>query len=239
MSKYKHYPVEPFFSPGRIARQTLFMISGFVARNFRHVYYRTRESLGQHKRELVVCRVEDASKSLQDTRRHFEDALENFKAIVEHDGGSLESRYKQLKIQYDISQAKANHVSDRIYAIEEVSEALFREWEAELNLYTNRSLKSQSRQQLKVTRQHYGRLIRAMRKAEAKINPVLSAFRDQVLFLKHNLNAQAIAALQNELVDISIDIMHLIHAMESSINEANSFVLSLVEHKALPRPGRG
>jgi hypothetical protein len=239
MSNYRRYPTDPLISPGRIARQTLLLISGFVARQCRHFYYRTRESLGQHKRELVVCRVEDATNSLQETRLHFEDALEKFKAIVEHESNSLENRYKQLKIQFDISQAKANSVSDRIRAIEDVSEALFREWEAELKLYANRSLRAQSRQQLKVTRQHYGRLIKAMHRAEAKINPVLSAFRDQVLFLKHNLNAQAIAALQNELVEISIDIMHLIHAMENSINEANSFVLSLVEQKALPRPGGG
>jgi hypothetical protein len=32
-----------------------------------------------------------------------------------------------------------------------------------------------------------------MLKAEQKIQPVLGAFRDQVLFLKHNLNANAIA----------------------------------------------
>ena len=238
MHNYRKYPADPLFTPARIARQSMLLISGYVARQCRHFYYRTRESLGQHKRELVVCRVEDASTSLQETRQHFEDALEKFKSIVEHQGNSLESRYKQLKIQFDISQAKANSVSDRIRSIEEVSDALFKEWETELNLYSNRSLRSQSRQQLKVTRQHYARLIKAMHRAEAKINPVLSAFRDQVLFLKHNLNAQAIAALQNELVEISIDIMHLIHAMENSINEANSFVLSLVEQKSLPGPGR-
>jgi hypothetical protein len=44
-----------------------------------------------------------------------------------------------------------------------------------------------------------------MRKAEKQINPVLGAFRDQVLFLKHNLNANAIAALQQEFSVISLD----------------------------------
>jgi len=210
--------------------------TGFVVRKCRYFYYRTRESFGQHKRDIVVLRVEEACESLQDTREHFEQSLERFKEMVQFDGGSLENRYKLLKRQFEISQNKAQMVSDKIAAIEEVSEALFLEWEAELAHYTNRSLRSRSRQQLKVSRQNYGRLIKAMHRAEAKIKPVLAAFRDQVLFLKHNLNAQAIAALQNELLVIGVDIVQLIQAMEKSINEANAFVSTLVPEKALPGP---
>ena len=73
-----------------------------------------------------------------------------------------------------------------------------------------------------------------MRKAESRIHPVLSAFKDQVLFLKHNLNAQAIAALQHEFVEIGIDISQLIEIMEITINEASQFVSTLVDQKALP-----
>ncbi|MGR9101315.1 MAG: DUF2959 domain-containing protein [Gammaproteobacteria bacterium] len=220
--------------PKEFVLYSLHALGGFVGRLCRQFFYRARESLGQHKRDIVVCRVEDACGTLQETRNQFEDALDHFKSIVEYDGGSLEMRYKILKRHFDISQSKAGAVSDKIRAIEEVTEALFLEWETELEQYTNRTLKAQSRQQLKITRLRYGRLINAMHRAEDRIKPVLSAFRDQVLFLKHNLNAQAIAALQHELIEIGFDIAQLIQAMEKSITEANSFVSSLVEQRALP-----
>jgi hypothetical protein len=127
-------------------------------------------------------------------------------------------------------------VSHRIAAIEEVSTSLFDEWEGELKQYSNRALRSQSRQQLKSSRQQYSRLIKTMRKAESRIHPVLSAFKDQVLFLKHNLNAQAIAALQHEFVVIGVDISLLIEAMEITIKEASQFVAALVDQKGLPAP---
>ena len=57
-----------------------------------------------------------------------------------------------------------------------------------------------------------------------KIGPVLTAFADQVLFLKHNLNAQALASLQDELIAIETDIAGLIREMEVSIAEANAFI---------------
>ncbi len=225
-----------FSSAQQLAGSPVSFLTGFVVKKCRSFYYRTRESFGQHKRDIVVLRVEEACESLQDTREHFEQALDRFREMVQFEGGLLESRYKLLKRQFEISQNKAQLVSEKIAAIEEVSEALFLEWEAELAYYTNRSLRSQSRLQLKASRQHYGRLIKAMHRAEAKIKPVLAAFRDHVLFLKHNLNAQAIAALQNELLVIGVDIMQLIQAMEKSINEANAFVSALVPEKALPGP---
>lgn len=217
-----------------LTERSVKLLSRFVAYNFQHIYYRTRESLGQHKRDLVVLRVEEASSSLQETKIHFLDALERFKSVVNVESGSLEDKYRLLKQQFDFCNMRANIVHNRIQAIEEVSDALFKEWDAELKQYTNRSLRAQSRQQLKISRQHYSRLIKAMLKAEQKIQPVLGAFRDQVLFLKHNLNANAIAALQQEFAEICFDISQLIQAMEKSIAEANHYVHILVEHKNQP-----
>ena len=115
------------------------------------------------------------------------------------------------------------------------------EWESELNEFTNRALRNNSKQQLKAARQNYARLIKAMQRAESKIQPVLAAFKDQVLYLKHNLNARAIAALQHEFIEISVDISQLIQAMEQTIAEASLFVSALVDQKASNQkalPGR-
>lgn len=228
-----------FLSAKWLAERSLNAVSKFMAKNYRHAYYRTKESLGQHKRDIIVFRVEEACENLQETREHFEDALERFKALTHFKGGTLEHRYYALKRQFELSQVKTQAVSDQIRAIEEVGEALFVEWENELNQYTSRTLRAYSRQQLKDTQKHYERLMKTMHLAEAKIYPVLAAFRDQVLFLKHNLNAQAIAALRHELVEIGIDIATLIEAMEKSINEASRFVAVLAERKALPAPEQG
>lgn len=206
-----------------------------VKKRFDNLYYQSRESLlGHHKRDIVVIQVEQTCNSLINTRDQFEDALQQFKNIVNINDSSLEHRYKLLQRQYDFCKSKSDDVSHRISAIEEVSASLFKEWKDELGHYHNRVLRSKSRQQLKVSKQQYSRLIRTMRKAESRIHPVLAAFKDQVLFLKHNLNAQAIAALQHEFIELSIDISQLIEVMEITINEASQFVSTLVEQKALP-----
>ncbi|MEI7996435.1 MAG: DUF2959 domain-containing protein [Methylococcaceae bacterium] len=221
---------------------TLFnLITRFFSKKIRMAYYSARESIGEHKREIVVYQVEQACVSLQETRDEFEDALERFKNLVCVNESGLEHKYNLLNRQYQFCRSKSDAASNRIRAIEEVSEALFMEWESELNEFTNRALRNNSKQQLKAARQNYARLIKAMQRAESKIQPVLAAFKDQVLYLKHNLNARAIAALQHEFIEISIDISQLIQAMEQTIAEASLFVSVLIDQKASNQkalPGR-
>ncbi|MCK4841799.1 MAG: DUF2959 domain-containing protein [Methylococcales bacterium] len=207
----------------------------FIKNSVNSVYYQSRESfLGHHKRDIVVINVDQACNSLKTTRDQFEDALEQFKDIVTVDESSLEHRYNLLRRQFEFCKARSDDVSSRIVMIEEASNSLFREWEGELEDYNSRALRAKSRQQLKTAMRQYNRLIRTMRNAESKIHPVLAAFKDQVLFLKHNLNAQAIAALQHEFLEIGIDIAQLVEVMEVTIKEASQFVSTLVDQKALP-----
>ena len=219
-----------------LAANSLKFVWRFLLKKIRMVYYDARESIGDHKRSIVVYQVEKACVSLEETKNEFENALERFKSLVSVNPTSLEHCYHQLNRQYQFCRSKSESVSNRIRAIEEVSDALFAEWEGELKEYTNRALRNSSKQQLKIARQNYTRLIKAMHTAEAKIQPVLSAFKDQVLYLKHNLNSQAIAALQHEFIVIGIDIAQLIRAMELTIAEASQFVTVLVEQKSLPSP---
>jgi len=213
-------------------------IKSLLSKRLNNVYYQSRESLlGHHKRDIVVVQVDQACQSLKDSRDQFVDALDKFKSIVRMEDSSLELRYQQLKRRYDLCRSKADQFNQRIQAIEQVSEALFAEWEAELNLYSNRALRARSQQQLKKSRQQYGRLLKALQIAETRMHPVLAAFQDQVLFLKHNLNAHAIAALRHEFIEIGVDISKLIEVMEKTISEASQFVSVLVDQKQLPAPG--
>lgn len=200
-----------------------------VAVGCQKMYYGAWEKFGVHKRDIMVARVEKARDSQQETKEQFQSALEQFSQVLNYKGGALEDKYKTLQSEYDKSAAKAEEVKARIDAVEDVSEALFAEWEDELDQYSNKSLRRDSERKLTRTRQQYDKLIKAMRRAEAKIAPVLSAFRDQVLYLKHNLNAQAIASLQGELVTVESDIADLIKEMEKSIGAANSFIKAVQE----------
>lgn len=210
------------------------LLKRLAAKAFNTAYLNARESIGAPKRTLIVRHVEQACSGLQETQHEFQDALAQLKALTGAAATPLDQRYHLLNRRYQVCRAKSEHVSAKIRAIERVAEALFLEWERELNEYSSRALRTNSRHQLKLARQNYARLIKALQGAEKKIQPVLAALNDQVLYLKHNLNARAIVALRQEFIEIGLDISQLIQVMEHTIAEANAFLTLFIEQKALP-----
>jgi histidinol-phosphate/aromatic aminotransferase/cobyric acid decarboxylase-like protein len=187
-------------------------------------YYRTMEAFGQEKRDILVSEVGDARNSQEQAKEQFSSALEQFSTLIDFEGGELEKVYRQLETEFEQSEEKAAQVSQNINDVDRVAKALFREWQDELDAYTDENLRNASEQQLEATQAQYEQLIVVMRRAEDKMQPVLNAFRDQVLFLKHNLNARAIAALEGTVASLESEVATLIADMEASIEEANRFI---------------
>lgn len=190
-------------------------------------YYSAMEKVGYDKREILSDRVENARESQQDAKEQFANALERYKSVVDFDGGALEEKYDILNAEYEASEEQAQEVRDRIDSVEDVADALFDEWAEEITQYSSSKLRRSSQQKLSATKARYAKLIKAMKRASSKMDPVLAAFKDQVLFLKHNLNAKAIAALEGELGTIRSDVDALIKEMEKSIAEADAFIQTL------------
>lgn len=187
-------------------------------------YYSAMEKVGVHKRDIMVDRVVDAKESQQEAQAQFKSALDEMLALTNVDGGDLEEQYNIIQEQYEDSKEAAEHVSSRIDKIEDVSDALFEEWQSEIEQISSANLKRQSATKFKETQRRYTSLIKSMHKAESKMAPVLSALKDNSLFLKHNLNAKAVGALQGEMVSIKKDVGSLIKDMNLAIEQSQKFI---------------
>lgn len=208
--------------------KTLSLVSMLVVfSGCQSMYYGAMEKVGYEKRDILVDRVDDARDAQQEAKEQFESALEQFVVVMNYSGGELESQYKKLKSEYDESKERAENLTDRIESVEHVAGALFEEWEKEILLYSNRDLQRASEKQMKDTKTSYTRLIKSMRLAEHKVEPVLRAFNDRVLFLKHNLNANAISSLRSQKKAVETDIKSLIVDMNKSIEEADRFIKTM------------
>ena len=205
------------------------LILGFlmVLTGCQSAYFGALEKVGIHKRDIMVDRVTDAKESQQEAKEEFSSALEQFQTLLGAEDTDLQDKYDELSDAFEDSEAAANEVRERIEAVEDVSEALFAEWQEELELYTSEKLRQDSAAKLGSTQNKYGQLISAMKAAEQRMDPVLNALRDQVLYLKHNLNARAIDGLKGELSSIEANVSQLIQDMEKSIAESEEFIAEL------------
>lgn len=191
------------------------------------VAYGALETFGIEKRDVLVDRVMDVAEAQGEAKEEFADALEAFRAVVDIKGGELEETYDRLSDSYDRADDRAKKVRSRIKDMKGVSRDLFVEWEQELGEYSDPGLRRASEQQLEATRDRYKVLVGKMDTAAGSMDPVLRVFKDRVLFLKHNLNARAIAALGGESAELEADVSALIADMERSIADADAFIAEM------------
>jgi hypothetical protein len=190
-------------------------------------YYKTMQKLGREKRDILVSRVKDSKKDQEQAKEQIKTTMETFQELTGFQGGSLEKSYKKLNDEYERAQSQANKFHDRVNSIDQVSNDLFSEWQKEINQMGNAKLKSRSATLLRDARERQAVYMRSMRKTEDQMTPVLNSFRDQALFLKHNLNAKAIGSLKNTSTKINTDVTSLLKSLDNSIQEADRLITSL------------
>ncbi|HMS84437.1 MAG TPA: DUF2959 domain-containing protein [Nitrospira sp.] len=190
-------------------------------------YMATMEKIGYAKRDILSTRVKSARDAQEDAKQEIQTTLEQFGKVVSYEGGDLEATYKKLNSELENSEDSAKSVRKKITDVESVADALFSEWEQELGQYSNADLRRKSQAKLTQTKSRYREMLGAMKRAEQRIEPVLKPLRDQVLFLKHNLNARALSAIKGELVKVDAQVDQLVKEMNRSIAEADKFIQTM------------
>jgi len=195
-------------------------------------YMAAMEKMGYAKRDILSSRVKSARDAQEDAKKEIQSALEQFGKVVGYQGGDLEATYKKLNNELQNSEDSADAVRKRIKDVESVADSLFAEWKTELGQYSSADLRRKSEEKLSQTKARYNEMLGAMKKAEQRIDPVLKPLRDQVLYLKHNLNARALAAIKGELVKVDAQVDQLVKDMNKSIAEADKFIQSMDKEPA-------
>ena len=190
-------------------------------------YYKAMQTLGKEKRDILVQRVKDSKKDQEQTKEQLKTTMETFQELAGFKGGDLEKSYKKLNGEYERAEGQANKLRDRINSIDKVSDDLFSEWQKEIDQMGNATLKNRSAAMLRDAKDREGAYMKAMRKTETQMTPVLRAFHDQVLFLKHNLNARAVGSLKGTAASINTDVSSVMKSIDNSMQEADKLIASL------------
>ncbi|MFA5905497.1 MAG: DUF2959 family protein [Desulfobacula sp.] len=188
------------------------------------VYYKTMEQFGKEKRHILKTDVKDVRQSQAKAQREFKDALTTIKELYAFQGGNLEQFYDRLKNNYEDCESRANQIEKRINTVEEVAKDLFLEWDAEITQIGDPDMKSSSQQSYADSKEQYQKLQVVMKNSTKGMYPVLAKLKDNVLYLKHNLNAKAVGVLGGEVTTIEQEVEKLIFDMNASVDEAEIFL---------------
>lgn len=212
---------------------SVFYLAG--CQSMQGAYNRTKEMFGVEKRDILVSEVKDARMIMEEVKMQFQSSMDLFKSVFGRTEGKLEEKHSLLMSEYKRAAKKAGGIEKSINSVAGAAEALFAEWEVELDHYTSKNLRASSEQRLQEAKDWNRQFLDSMARANEKAGPVLTAFSDLVLFSRHDLNSGAIDALSSELADVSEKVELLIDEIDVSISEADGLVKLMEGDETAPQ----
>lgn len=193
--------------------------------------YDLQETMGTPKRQVLLSRVQDARDSMKESKKVFTSAMQQFGSVFKESGSKLENKYKILKGEYDACNTKASELRSHIASVKSIGQVLFQEWQKELDQFTNEQMRKLSEVKMQQTREKYVTMIDSMDRVSARITPVMTSMNDQLLNIKHSLNALIVVSLEEELVQLRGQMDNLMAEIDASVNHCNAFIGSMAEPK--------
>lgn len=188
-------------------------------------YYGTMQTFGVEKRRILRDRIVDWRDDQQEAKIEVADAYHLFTSASSDD--ELTSLYNELDKEAGRVAGSVDGVSGRIDGFEAVAVDVFQEWATGIGQIHNTDLRARSEKRLHSSRARYQRLVDSIRSAEGKMALVVTAFRDRVIFLKHNLTEQAVSDLTRSSEEIRREIQSMNRAIDVATAEADQFVAAL------------
>ncbi len=185
--------------------------------------YRIWEFLGWEKREILSSEVENVGENQKEIKEDFQSIYERIKTEYDYERDEIDDLYDQLKSDYEKAKNKADRIKASSKKIRQIAKALFAEWEEEAMAISNKNYRKDSLVKLRQAQARFKHLSASLHRSESQLDRVLVQLNDQVLYLKHNLNAKSLALFESEIKLVKNEIDELIKAIEKTIQYSQTF----------------
>lgn len=165
----------------------------------------------------------------------FRAAFELYQRLTAPQAVELEALSEQFEAALEECHDHAEELAERLEGARREHEALLEGWNAELARFSGETLRGKSEAMLQDTEARSQHVLAALERAQGSLQPVLLKLQDYALFFHHNLNARAIATLQDTYKGFDAEFRVLEGEFLRAEREVAGFLAAFVE----PEPAAG
>ena len=189
--------------------------------------YSAAQALDSPNLQPLLERVTQAVAAQRAAVEQFQTDRQALLALANSEEVDLKPPYRALFHAYNDSVVMVVAVSSAVANVDQTASEIFREWEEEIEVYTDAGLKAQSQANFASTQQSYENMIRSLRQSEAKLDPAVAALKANVTHFKYQLNASGLASRKPELLALEQELAGLIDMLNASIASCDAFAKSV------------
>jgi len=181
--------------------------------------------------DQLVTSIEKVHTSSEMAQQRVTESLAALRSLVALDfGDDVVGAYAKTEIALAESTRQLGAFDEDVQEMKSMAEPVFKKWAEDLDSFTNLEMRLKSQNRLAQTRQRYDAIVLSVEPTQAAFAALHQQISDCALFLKHDLNAAACAALRPDVEALSMATDQL----DEQLAKCQSAAKDYVEAVALP-----
>jgi hypothetical protein len=191
----------------------------------------TNEKDSLEEVDNLVARVERIYVESELVRERAREAVDTLHKIVAPDfEGDPVAAYGEFVDAVERSEAQAAVFSDCIDPMKDSAASVFGQWETDINIFTSAVMRARSEERLQETRGRFEEVVASIDPTATSLGEFNAALRDHVLFLEHDFNPAAVAAIGGEVTSLT----EHAEVLDTNLESCLVTTLAYVRSTALP-----
>jgi len=186
----------------------------------------------------LLSRVEAVQVEAQLGRQRSGDAYEALRAILAADfDGDPVAAYAQLSDALESSKQQAEKLAKSVAPMKKTAEGVFEEWTASLESFGSTEMRQRSQTRLEESRSRYDAILTKAVSAQLAYDAFNADLEDHALFLEHDFNTAAVAAIEDEVESLGERARELDGRLQSCAAASKAYLESSALRGQLAVPG--
>jgi hypothetical protein len=177
--------------------------------------------------ERLVKASGNTVKAVADTKLQLVKTLDIYNALMADDAKDRKKLYNSLQKEMENTEKRRATIGEVAATMSAEADTLFKQWTDSAAAIENADLRKKSEERLAATKASYAEIGTVGQKASDLYGPFMKDLQDQVTFLGHDLNAEAVASLKPEAAKINEAASKLIQSIDDTITTANTNIGAL------------
>jgi hypothetical protein len=179
---------------------------------------------GHERADEHIEKIERASEEMKDVRKHLNEAFEAYHKTLREGTDERRSSYKDLVKALERCEEETKELRKRHREMDEQAEEYFKKWKNSVKDIKNADLERRSEERLEATRRRYREVSMRWKTMGEDYEPVLAELRDQVVYLGHDLNEDAVLSLKEDAAELEELARALFRSMEGFGSTADEYI---------------
>ena len=202
-------------------------VSGIALIIFGTIGVGSAQDEGVKQVEQLIKKANAGVESINDTKLQLQKTMEAYNAVLAPDVKDRRDAYKKLQKEVATTEKKRAMVSTRNGEMNVEAGRLFKNWEGSTAAIQDPALRQRSQERLAVAKKRYSEIQANGQGAASLYTPFMKALQDQVTYLGHDLNPEAVATLKPEADKLNAQAKELYSAIDKTTAAANNNISQL------------